>query len=258
MWHGSPRVAVAALLASLLLAVPAAAQDRVWADPVDVSAGTDERSAPNILFAPDRTAHALWFEIAGGAAVLRHAQRPPGGAWSQPVTVREAGAYEQTTIEAGIDEDGDLTVAWSRDGVIEAKTKPSGGAWPATADELSVASDTTIPLGGPMSPDVAVAPGGQAVVVWGQSDKVLAARRPEDGSWTRTQIGVNGANPRVGLDGDGRAAVGGDGAAVVVWAGGEQGSPDRVYLGTNRMSAAGAWDTAGELPGTSYLDNSAL
>src|SRR4051812_43732420 len=159
MWHGSPCVAVAALLASLVLAVPAAAQDRVWADPVDVSAGTDERAAPNVLFAPDHTAHALWFEIAGGGQVLRHAQRPPGGAWSSPVTVREAGAYEQTTIEAGIDQDGDLTVAWSRDGVIEAKTKPSAGAWPTTADELSVASDTTPPLGGPMSPTSRSRPG---------------------------------------------------------------------------------------------------
>src|SRR4051812_37896354 len=162
MWHGSPCVAVAALLASLVLAVPAAAQDRVWADPVDVSAGTDERAAPNVLFAPDHTAHALWFEIAGGSQALRHAQRPPGGAWSPPVTVREAGASEQTPLGAGKDQDGDLTVAWSRDGVIEAKTKPNGAPWPTTADTLSVASDTTPPLGGPMSPDVAVAPGGQA------------------------------------------------------------------------------------------------
>src|SRR4051794_21406651 len=250
MRQGSPRLAVAAFLALLLLAAPAAAQDRTWAAPVDVSAGTDQRAAPNVLFAPDRTAHALWFEIVGGAAVLRHAQRPLGGAWSQPVTVSEAGVYQQSTIEAGIDQDGDLTVAWSRDDVIEAKTKPSGGPWPATADVLSDAADTTTPGGVPMNPDVAVASGGQAVVVWEQSGKILAARRPEGGSWTRDQIGANGASPSVGLDGDG--------AAVVIWPGVVQGAPDREYVGTNQMSAGGAWGTAGELPGTSYDDNSAL
>ncbi len=126
------------------------------------------------------------------------------GNWSAPALVGPAPGSGE--IIALSQEPTDNVVAVMSSGTEVWANIESGGIW-RTATKLNVLNDTTIG-----STSAAMAPNGNAIVVWSQAGSVWIARPIEGTGWILSQALPDGATttfstPRVRIDGSGRATI---------------------------------------------------
>ncbi|MBB4665059.1 HtaA domain-containing protein [Conexibacter arvalis] len=158
--------------------------------------------------------------VAAGAAALAMAAAPGGAAaapgWTgpAPLPASEAAPYPSVALDA----DGTATALWLQnrgEQSLKAATKPAGGSWsqPVTLPGSYATS---------LRAQLAVAPDGSATAVWRNDDRIQAATRGADGTWSAVEtISAAGESPSsapaLTLDADGTAtAAWGQGCAVIV------------------------------------------
>lgn len=181
--------------------------------------------------------------------------RPPGGAFSLPVTL-VAGGFVFDSKVAVVD-NGSVTVVWAQAGIVRTTTRNPAGAW----TPVVALSPTNVSAG---LVDLAANGAGAALAVWQQTtaggggpSAIGTAYRPAPARsrWGPAQAlasagGLQTWNPKPGIDASGDAAVGYlDGTAMVVarkpeaggWTAPVQVSPagDAAYYPALAMDAAG-------------------
>jgi hypothetical protein len=173
--------ALAAGLVMSLLAAPSAIAQSGSAGPV-----TDLSDAGANAFSPDVAADAngnivaVWTRHDGTAWRVQAASQPAGGQFA-PAQDLSAPGEDATDPRIAVAPNGDVVVAWLRpdgqDVRVQAAVRPAGGAFGAPQTLSPAGRDAR-------SPDVAVDPLGNAIVVWSRSeprwlsDRVQVAERP--------------------------------------------------------------------------------
>ncbi len=225
--------ALGCLALGLLAAAPAAAAP-TWLAPVDLSAPGQSALGPQVAVDPQGNATAVWWRYDGADFIVQSAERPAGGAWSEPVDLSVAGE-EATGPGVAVDPQGNATAVWQRsDGAkkrVQASERPPGGAWSEPLDLSAAGEDAE-------EPQLAVDPQGRAIVVWGRFDGanliVQSSERPPGGAWSEpvdlSAAGQNGLEPEVAVDPQGNATA-------VWWR--SDGSHSRVQAA--ERPAGGAW-----------------
>lgn len=171
-------------------------------------------SDAQLAVAPDGTTQAFWTEPDAGTSLstVRSAERPPGGAWSEPTTISTT-ANHSFAPKVVVDRQGTATVLWYQAPAndIYASTRPAGGAW-SEPERLSH-NDWT---GGPF---VTIADDGTVLAAWRARLPSLrytmeVAVRPPGGAWTLrhdvdggTALGNNVDVPAVAIAPDGEMTV---------------------------------------------------
>jgi hypothetical protein len=212
------RITVAVALACLgcwvVVCGPACAAP-TWLVPTNLSAAGQNASAPRIAVDQQGDAVAVWERSNGSNDVVQASVRPVGaGAWQPAVDLSAAGANTQYAT-VGSDARGDAVAVWqSYDGTeytVWAAIRPvATGTW-QTPVQLSALGVFT------MTPQVAVDPQGDAIVVWTYYDDidhhffVQADRRLAGGGWEApvqlSAFGQHAQNPQVAFDAQGDAVV---------------------------------------------------
>ncbi len=195
-----------------------------WGTPFTISSGGGFSMTPRVAVGADGTMAVSWVSSdATGQDRVRVAVRSAGSTvWttSTLATFVPSGVAITRVVPVGIDANGDATAAWNVwDGaknVVQAATKPSGGAWSAattlsgpTADALYF--DLAVNARGDASVAYTMSPySGYVTGTWAE-----AVSRPAGGAWTapvKISETISSAvgyvmNPVIGLDDTGRATV---------------------------------------------------
>ncbi len=158
------------------------------------------------------------------------------GAWDGVDTI-ETGAADGDAPQVGIDAAGNAIAVWHQ--LTGARRDVWWNRYTAGAGWGTAALLETDDAGDAINPAIAVAPSGEAVAVWEQSDgtrsNIWARRFTVAGGWAdATLVETDGAGPAV------RADVGIDdaGAAIAVW---YQSDGTRNNIRASRQTATGAW-----------------
>ncbi len=177
-----------------------------FATPVELSAAGGDAMDPRIVSDFYGNAVAVWRRFDGAHWIVQAAVRPPSdisappAPFSSPVDLSAAGqdAYDPAIA---LNNTGDVTVVWRAAtddaNVVQAATRPSGGAFSAPSDLSAPASNT-------FAPQVTSSYGGDAVV-WdrfdGTHNVVQAARRARGGSFSApvdvSAPGEDASDPRI-------------------------------------------------------------
>ena len=171
----SPRIAVnaagAAVVAwsayeSVALRIHAAVRPPAggWSEPATVSASGESTGEPEVTINSGGEAFAIWSGPTGGDFVLRAAQLPPGGEWSEPepISIPVAGfnSYDLASSPAA-----GVVATWTRRAgatyAVQAAVQPPGGGW-LQPDDLSVDGEDA------GLPELGFDATGNAVAVWGR------------------------------------------------------------------------------------------
>ncbi len=155
-----------------------------WDAPVTVSGAPGNVADPSVAMDASGTATAVWRRFSGVSRV-ETASRTASGPWSAPEFLSSAAANTNEP-QIAVDPDGQALAAWRQtDGVnllIRAKRRPAGGAWQATADDLSVTGQNAL------APAAILDRAGNATVAWNRSNGtepvVQAAHASPSGAWT--------------------------------------------------------------------------
>ena len=208
------RLATVATVAALaLFCASSATAGPVPLTPVDLSAGGNNASTPQVAVDPAGDTVAVWSRSNGFNEIVQAASRPAGGAWSGPVDL-SAGGGNALEPQVAIDGSGNAVAVWSRSNgsrtVVQAAVMGAGGAWSPAVDLSDAERNAS-------APQVAVDPAGNAVAVWsrfnGLNDIVQAASRRAGGAWSGpVDLSVGGGNA-----GQAQVAIDGSGNAVAVW-----------------------------------------
>jgi PKD domain-containing protein len=154
-------ILIAGVVAGLLLgSVPAALADPPWLAPFDLAApsvaGTS--GAPAVAVAPDGSAVIAFLQPDGAINRVVAASRAPGGSFGPAVPISDD-TVSATSPKAGIDPQGNATIAWTTaTAVVQAAYRPAGRSW-GPVESLGAADD-----GNP--PALAVGANGGAAVGW--------------------------------------------------------------------------------------------
>ena len=236
-----------ALLAAAvaLVAFPVSAAGEL--QPNDLSKRGASGSSPRIASDGDGNVVAVWRELEDGAASIRAAFRPRGGAWSDAERISLPAAATESP-KLAMDALGNAVAIWQRstgqNSVVQAAIRPVGGGW-------SDPQDLSDPGGVAFNADVAIR-AGRATAVWtvleDRRSVVQASSRDVAGAWAPAQmisgpIG-NASTPVVAVDDSGRATAAwrwSDGAFLVVQsavrsAGGAWSAPE-VLSGPGRSAS---------------------
>ena len=155
--------------------------------------------------------------VTGGNDIVVASRRSPGGAFEAPVTLSPPPPVADNFIEprVAVSAPGEAVVAWQRDtgpdaSVVEAAigsvAGPAFGAAQPLASESAADASLSVPA-------VAIAPSGEAIVVWGRSaggSSALeyAVRPPGAASFGPAQVLAPDAfGARVGFDASGTAII---------------------------------------------------
>jgi hypothetical protein len=208
-----------------------------WGQPVPISTPGLESFSPTVVVDAAGAATVVWEVEEDEAIGIVAASRTAAGAWGPPQAIGSEGeAVEQPPQLAG-DDPGDVIAAWTREegghSVIEAASRPPGGAWSAPAP---------ISLGGEEArePRIAIDQSGDAAAIWeasaGAEEVARAASRPAGGAWGAPTLvsatGEEAAFPVVGLD------AGGD--LTAVW---ERTDATNFVIREADRGAGGTWST---------------
>jgi hypothetical protein len=203
-----------------------------WSAPEDVSGDLVAARRPQVAVGPDGTVAAVWGSFDGAHERVQGAARAPGGAWSTPVTLSDAGddAFEPAVA---VGPDGAVTAVWGRGSSetrIETARLVPGGEW-------SAPEPVSAPGASGFGPTISIAPTGERTVVWSSDvtddGRIEAASAPPGGGF---------AAPVPVSDPDDRGqtvvtAIGPDGSVVAVWFNGSGANAVRAAI----RPAAGAW-----------------
>lgn len=154
-----------------------------------ISQGVGDNGTPSLAVAPSGTALAAWAQKnAQGAWVVQAAVRSPAGDWSAAEPVSTATTADPTPV-AAIADSGELFVGWIQPTVTRPQVRVArrlpGGSWPATPDDVSLASDTA------SEPHLAVDAQGNATALWlqlpggsGTTQVIATSSRAANDQWT--------------------------------------------------------------------------
>jgi hypothetical protein len=185
------------------------------AQAADLSPAAEMAAGPDLAVAPDGTATVVWSARSGGEFAIFAREIDPAGA---PGPVRRLSASGQDALDpqVAVAPDGTAVVAWARsDGDsfrVQARRIGPGGVPEESTRTLSGSGQDAL------DPAVAVAPDGEATVVWKRFDGfrylVQVRRVAPDGSAEEpaqrlSEPKQHAVEPQV--------AVAPDGAATVVW-----------------------------------------
>lgn len=183
-----------------------------WQTPVELSPPGQEGLEPQIAVDPQGDAVAIWqWRESSGCcsnAAVQATERPSGGTWRPPVQI--SGRALALGLSLAVDSRGDAVAVWDTDGVVQAAARSAQGGWQAPVN-ISLPGHATL------EPEVAMDPGGEAMVVWEDGnlgdETVEGAMRPAGGGWQApvniSREGVVAIHPHVSVD-----ALG---DAVAVW-----------------------------------------
>lgn len=193
-----------------------------WKAPVVISApggAGEDAGSPRVAIDPLGSAVAVWHrrDPVTQRSRVQSAVRPAGGSWQPPVAVSALGV-DATGARLAIDARGAALALWtgrtdqqSTTG-LQSAVRGIDGIWQAPQDIPGSGATATF--------DIAVAPSGEALVLWDRlplQPQVLAALRPADGSW-QTPVGLSttGFAPTVAVDAGANATAvwGVDGGVV--------------------------------------------
>jgi hypothetical protein len=164
-----------------LLAAPSAIAQSGSAGPVtDLSGAGANAFSPDVAADANGNIVAVWTRHDGTAWRVQAASQPAGGQFAPPQDLSAPGE-DATDPRIAVAPNGDVVVAWLRpdgqDVRVQAAVRPAGGAFGAPQTLSPAGRDAR-------SPDVAVDPLGNAIVVWSRSeprrfsDRVQVAERP--------------------------------------------------------------------------------
>ena len=183
-----------------------------WQSPVNVVTAQDLED-PEVAVDSRGGAIAVW-DVDNGTNIVQAAVRPAGGAWQAPVDLSPT-AYGAVAPQVAFDVHGNATAVWPlREGssyVVQAATRPTGGAWQTPVDLTAPGQDAE-------DPHVAVDPAGDAIAAWDWYDGthfiIRAAVRPAaSGVWqSPVDLSAAGASSYVS-----QVAVDPQGDAIAVW-----------------------------------------
>lgn len=209
---GAPLALAAIALLLVAAALPGSASAApTWLAPTSLSVPENDSKDPQLGVDRDGDTVAVWSAFDGTGNVVQAAERPAGGRWSSPLTISAPGA-EAGEPRLAVDAAGDAVAVWQNDDgtdeVIEAVSRPAGGAWGAPIAISADGRDAE-------SPAVAIDPAGDAVAVWrrydGADEIVEASTRSAGGVWQTaievSEAGENAYRPQVAIDGSGDAVA---------------------------------------------------
>jgi PKD domain len=186
-----------------------------WSEPEDVSDSISAAGSPRLAIDSANEAVAIWTAFKSGDVVVQGAVRAPGGDWSEPDDLSEAGEFV-TPLEApdvAIDAAGDAIAVWTRTtgtNTVQAAVRPAGQENWLAPDDISEAGQEAGEAA------VAMNDAGDAVSAWTRTtgtNTVQAAVRPAGGAWGEpddlSAAGQEARNPDV--------AIGEAGDRVAVW-----------------------------------------
>jgi hypothetical protein len=207
-------------------------------------------SRPRVAMSAAGEAVVLWTEVKIHnrtilSDVIQSSSRPPGGGWSQPVTI-SGGTTEPGSPEIAVDGTGAAVVVWEaqfRSGgplssIVESASRPPGGAWSApvflTPKKPAFAK-----------PKLAIDGAGEAVAIWVHGNEgrhmIETASRPPEQGWSSPTVLSKGvdrsANPEI--------AIGDAGEALAVWEGGV--TLDLPSVWSASRSTEGNWSSAARI-----------
>jgi len=211
-----------------------------WTPAVRIDSGTGDGFDPDVGANPSGSVIAVWEEANGSVRHVMTAQYVSGVGWASPIAVDGSGQPATFRLDprVGIDDGGNAIVVWSQsngteDSIWSARYTPALGWSSPVLVEGSV--------GNAWFPFLAVAPGGEAVVVWKQSDYTRF------NAWTSRYVPGVGWDAPVLLEtapGDPvlpRVAIDRGGNATAVWT---QSDGVRSNLWANRYVVGGGWGGA--------------
>ena len=184
-----------------------------WSAPVLLSTGMS--NGWQVAIDEDGDATAIWTEAHEGSEVVRSATKPAGGAWSSAISLSDENANASEHPLLAVDPAGNATAVWSlreagaEEGelVLQAKSRPAGGAWDAVPIDLSSEEGNATPG------DLALGPGGEVTAVWthydGEEHTVQASRKEPGGGWSAAEdlSDDEAAEPQIAVDPEGRATA---------------------------------------------------
>jgi hypothetical protein len=232
---------LSALVMALLGAAPALAAPP-WLPPTVIG---QSFLVSNAQIAVDASgeAVALWEHVTLRGPAIESASRPPGGAWSAPVTLTKPGTSKGIPGIAA-NASGEAVAVWEhstrRGVVIESASRPAGGTW-------SAPSVLSLRVQNSFRPRIAIDGAGEAIVLWERpADKnsiIESASRPPGGVWSAPTVlsekekaaGVSPANQEPQI------AVNASGEAVAAWKQTDGG--DSFVIESASRPAGGVWST---------------
>ncbi len=180
--------------------------------PDTISDAGEAAVSPDVAFAGDGGALAVWQRFDGSNYRVQAADRPAGGAFGAASTLSAAGV-EGNGVRVAVNAAGDAAVVWRGDNTVQmlaqAATRPSGQPWGAAQDLSAAGEDADEPV-------VAIDPEGNALAVWirGHPDgddrgqyALAPAGSPFGGPQTLSAAGGGTAWPDAAFDGEGNAVV---------------------------------------------------
>jgi hypothetical protein len=185
---------------------------------VTLSQSGQDAAAPRLDVGPGGTATVVWKRYDGGHYLVEERRLTAAGELLPAASSNVLSEPGQDAVEPAVAAapDGGAAVVWSRyDGtnsIVQSRRIDPAGAPAATTSSLSAAGQSAV------QPQVAVAPGGAATVVWTRFDgshwviqkqRLSAAGSPEGAPAALSNATGNAAEPQL--------AIGGDGRVTVVW-----------------------------------------
>ena len=189
-----------------------------FGEPVKLSAsGPDvgDVERPQIAFAPDGAAIAIWAAEIGGEWMIQSATRPPGGGFGPPEDLSDASSLASGP-QVAVAPDGTAIAVWSiKEGVfdvVQTAIRPPGGTFGPPL-RISTAGRNAD------DPRLAIAPDGATTAVWRQQSlgssirTIYSATRPPGGAFgAPVELSEPGGGAR-----QAQIAIGSDGIATVTW-----------------------------------------
>jgi len=221
-----------------------------WSPPDDLS--QTGQSAQNAQIAVDSAgnATAVWQSSDGTNVIIQASTKPFGGSWqaiSDDLTL--PGQYALNP-QIAVDFAGNATAVWRRSNgskyIIQASTKPFGGSWQISSDDLSLPGQDAF------SPQIAVDPTGNATAVWYRSNGshtiIQASTKPFGGSWQVSSDdlslpGQNASAPQIAVDSSGNV--------MAVWS---RSNGTNIIIQASTKPFGSSWQTVPDdlsLPGLS-------
>ncbi len=208
-----------------------------WGDAIIIS-DTGAAGVAKVAADPQGNAVAVWDESDGMTSSIWANRFTPMTGWGGGVLV-EDNAGNAEAAQVGMDRNGNATSLWrqqeaTRFDIWASRLVPSTGWNDAVTIEVNNAGNANFPR-------LSVAPGGNAMAVWGQSDgtriNIWANRFVLGMGWENAalieQAGGNGMLPDVALDSNGDA--------MAVWS---QTDGTRFNVWANRFTRATRWGSA--------------
>ena len=208
-----------------------------WSGAVDLSLAGGDAVEPQVAIDGAGNATAVWSRNGGANFIVQSSTRAAGGPWSSPPSDLSIAGGPAGEPQIAVGASGEAVAVWScNDGanrIVQSAARAAGGPWSGAVDLTATGSDSD-------KPQVALAPGGEAVAVWardtvGFNTVAQAALRSPGGSWSAAANLSTGASiaeaPQVAVD---RA-----GDWIAVWS--DSAASPSVILSATRP-ASGGWE----------------